>query len=87
MFEVFIHKKFAKKLKEIEKPFLERIANFLDTLKEEPVPWRKFDIKKIEGEKNTYRVRIGKYRLIYFVDKNNKMIHILKIETREKVYK
>ncbi|HEC88419.1 MAG TPA: hypothetical protein ENI52_03790 [Thermoplasmata archaeon] len=34
-----------------------------------------------------YRIRIGKYRLIYFVDKNNKMIHILKIETRQKAYR
>ena len=32
MFEIVVHKKFAKKLKEIEKPFLVKIANFIENL-------------------------------------------------------
>ena len=87
MFRVVFHRKSIKNLKEIEKAILNKIANFIETLKIDPIPWRNFDIKKIEGEKDTYRARIGKYRLIYFIDKDKKMIHILKVEKREKAYR
>ena len=87
MFEIVIHKKFSTKLKEMEKPVLYKIADLFENLRVNPIPWKKFDIKKIKGEENIYRVRIGKYRLIYFVDKSNKRIHVLKIETREKAYR
>ncbi len=66
---------------------MEKIANLFETLKTDAIPWKKYDIKKIEGEMDTYRVRIGVYRLIYFVDKDNKIIHALKIERREKAYR
>ncbi len=52
-----------------------------------PIPWKESDIKKLEGEKNLYRVRIGNYRIFYFIDKQNKIIKVLDIETREKAYK
>ena len=87
MYEIVIHKKFIRKLREMERPSLDKIANLMEILKTDPIPWKNFDIRKIQGEKDMYRVRIGKYRLIYFVDKNTKMIHILKIETREKAYR
>jgi len=87
MFEIVIHKKFAKKLEKMERTQLERIAILMEVLKGEPIPWKKFDIKKIEGMKNTYRVRIGKYRLVYFIDENARTIHILKIETRQRAYR
>jgi len=87
MFKVLIHKKSIKRLKEMEKSSLKKIANLIEMLEVNPIPWKYFDVKKIEGEKDTYRVRIGKYRIIYFVDRNNKIIHVLKIEKRGKAYK
>jgi len=87
MFKIVIHKKSIKKLREMGKSSLKRMANLIEILETDPIPWKYFDVKKLEGEKDTYRVRIGKYRIIYFVDKNSKIIHILKIEKREKAYK
>jgi len=58
----------------------------LDILKTDPVPWREFDVKKIEGGENTYRIRVGDFRVVYFLDKANRTIHILKVERRGKVY-
>jgi len=87
MFEIVIHKKIARKFEEVEKGYIKKIENLFETLKTDAIPWRKYDVKKIEGEMDTYRIRIGVYRLIYFVDKGNKIIHILKIERRERAYR
>lgn len=51
MFDVVIHKKSIKKLKEMEKASLSKIADLIEILKIDPVPWKNFDVRKIEGEK------------------------------------
>ena len=45
------------------------------------------DIKKLQGEKYTqlYRLRVGKYRIIYHIEQDE--ILIAKIDTRGDVYK
>ncbi|RQD66792.1 MAG: type II toxin-antitoxin system RelE/ParE family toxin, partial [Tindallia sp. MSAO_Bac2] len=45
------------------------------------------DIKKLNGKKldNIYRLRIGKYRVVYQANEEN--ITIVKVDTRGDVYK
>lgn len=87
MYKIVVHKGIAKRLRAIAKAYLNKFALLLETLETNPLPWRDFDLKKIEGTENTYRVRIGDYRIVYFIEKEKETIHILKFETREKVYK
>ena len=42
-------------------------------------PWRKGTIR-VEGYENVRRKRIGRYRLLYAVDKHRKEILVVKIE-------
>jgi len=56
-------------------------------LENEPVPVEKYDIKKMRGILNTYRIRIGGWRIVYRVEFVEKKIIILKIEKRENVYR
>lgn len=46
-----------------------------------------FDIVKLKGksERNYYRLRKGKYRAIFYVEKSN--YYIIKIAKREEIYK
>lgn len=50
---------------------------------------RHFNSKKIAtDEKNIYRIRIGRYRIIYFIDDINKIINIFEVKLcRESTYK
>lgn len=41
-------------------------------MKIDPIPWKECDVKKIEGEENTYRIRVGDYRVIYSLEKENR---------------
>ena len=45
-----------------------------------------YDVKKLRGLKDTYRVRIGDLRLIYEVLWDAREIHILVLEGRESAY-
>jgi len=50
MFKVVVHKNVVKQLKNLKKSHLKKLADVLETLKTNPVPWKEFDVRKIEGE-------------------------------------
>jgi len=54
--------------------------------RENPVPAEYYDIKKLKGYRDTYRARIGDIRIIYEILWNQKKVHILTIEQRERAY-
>jgi len=70
-----------KYLQKLEKDVIRRIVKAIEKLPSEG------DINKLKGKKakNIYRLRIGKYRVIYFLGKE--IIKIIKIDTRGDVYK
>ena len=88
-FKILLHNHFIKKTKRLRlsQSYINKMESFLSILKSDPIPWKNFDIKKIEGSDNIYRVRIGIYRIFYSLDKNERIIKILDIETREKAYR
>ena len=86
-YKVLVHPKVSKEIKELPKAYRLKLSELVDTLSQNPIPFKKFDIRKLKGQKNRYRVRLGEFRLIYEVDKDEKLILILKIERRNRVYK
>ena len=62
------------------------IKNDLAKLEDYPVALRDMDVEKIKGAKDTFRLRVGKYRAIFHVDKTEKTIYVTHIEARKKVY-
>ena len=47
---------------------------------------RLFDVKKLVGIENTYRIRIGKLRIVYSIIWEDKVVLISRIRFRERVY-
>ena len=45
------------------------------------------DIKKLQGEEHKYRLRIGKYRLLYEIIDEQILIYAYKAQSRGDVYK
>ncbi len=82
MFRVKIHRKAFKFLEKLDPKSRERIFSAIDKLSDPfSLPY-----EKLKGEKNVYRIRVGDYRVIYLVDKQNKVVFILKIDKRERIY-
>ncbi|MBN3905062.1 MAG: type II toxin-antitoxin system RelE/ParE family toxin [Nostoc sp. NMS1] len=45
------------------------------------------DIKKLQGEENTYRIKVGDYRVIYDIFDDVLLVSVIDIGHRSKVYK
>ncbi len=88
MFEVFLSNIALKSLKKFDARTVQKSKKALIFLKSSPIPINEYGIKKIEGAEDTYRLRIGKYRIIYKIEWDRKEIYVLKIDIRnEKTYK
>ncbi|MEM3382668.1 MAG: type II toxin-antitoxin system RelE/ParE family toxin [Candidatus Bathyarchaeia archaeon] len=83
-FKVLLHKKADEFLKRISLEDKQRIVDKLRQL--EDFPAVKLEIVKIAGEANTFRLRVGKYRALFKVYEQEKIIVIAKIDTRKKIY-
>jgi len=84
MYDVILSKKAAKFISNLPSDYKDKIRTILSVLKENPYG---YPYKKIRGETSLYRIRVGKYRILYEVDKRNRRVIILKVDEREKVYR
>lgn len=88
MFEIFLSNAALKALKNLDNRIVQKAKKALLTLKSSPLPIKEYDIKKVEGIEDTYRLRIGNHRIIYKINWDVKEIYILKISKRdEKTYR
>ena len=55
-------------------------------LKQNPAPVPEYDVKKLRGLKDIYRLRIGDIRIEYEVDWEAKLISVLLVEFRQRAY-
>ena len=73
-----------REFKALERATQRRIATRIDALANNPFP---AGVKKLQGETDLYRIRIGDYRVLYRVDGKRVIIVILKIGHRRDVYR
>ena len=83
MYDVVFTRKAAKSVGELPKAHKEKLKNIIGGMKSNPFshPYR-----KIRGETNLYRIRLGAYRMLYEVNESLKRVIILKLDRRSKVY-
>ncbi len=86
-FEINIKEKSLKFISSLQKHDRERLKKAIFILKTDPIPVRYLDIAKLKGEKNKYRIRKGKFRIVYEVVWEQKLILIHRIDFRGDVYK
>lgn len=82
-FSVEFSKKAQKDLKNLDEIIANRCLAEIETLKENPFPR---DAIKVKGEDNVFRIRVGKYRILYEVYPETNLTLITKIDKRERVY-
>ena len=73
---------FSKKAEKYVASLPPRVAlNLLDRIQKIP----EGDIKPLSGRKGEYRLRVGKYRILFFI--RNENIFVVKVDTRGDIYK
>lgn len=62
----------------------ERIQLKIDDLAIEPRP---NGVKKLKGQENAYRIRVGEYRVIYNIFDNVLIVKVVEVGHRSEIYK
>jgi len=88
-YEVLIDERVEKDLEKVPKYVVEKFLRLLDEFEKNPVrPRSGFDVKPMEGyPDNSYRLRIGKYRVLYSVDNDSRKVRITSVQHRGDAYK
>lgn len=76
-----------KAIRDLPKSHQEQFDQLVDILKDDPIPFNKFDLVRIKGHNGIFRIRLGGFRLTYEIDECNLCIKLLKLEPRGKAYK
>jgi len=83
-YKVELKKSAEKALFKLPKPMIGKVINLLQELSIDPRP---NGCKKLTGANNTYRVRVGDYRILYSILDDILIIDVIKIGHRKEIYK
>jgi len=81
--KILITKKATKELDKIPDSLAKKIVDNILTLKTNPLP---LNSKKLQNH-DSFRLRIGSFRVIYSINKSKKEITVLRIADRKTIYR
>lgn len=74
----------AKSLMKLPRIEQRRIRSAIDKLATDPRP---HGVTKLSGTTDSYRIRVGNYRIVYTIDDGELVIVVIRIAHRKKVYR
>jgi len=83
-YRLLITRQVEKQLDALPQQVAGRVEQRIETLHADPRP---FGFKKLKGYTDTYRVRVGNYRIIYSIDDRSQTVTLLTIDNRKDVYR
>jgi len=86
-YQIVVSRRVYKFLDKLDEKLRQRIIEEVSSLENFPFFIKALDIAKLKGRKGYYRLRTGRIRTIFKVDKEAKKIFVLKIAYRKVVYK
>jgi mRNA interferase RelE/StbE len=85
MYTISIKPSALKELSKLPKATVKKTEKAIDALAENPRP---DGVKKLKGsEGDLYRIRVGDYRIIYYIEDEIKIVDIIKIGHRKDIYR
>ena len=73
----------GKELEALPNHLLSRIVRKIQTLSDNPRP---AGCKKLKGYKDTWRIRVGDWRVVYIIDDAVRVVSVTRIAHRREVY-
>ena len=83
MYSLEIKKKALKELKSLPRQYIIKIQNKIDGLLEEPRP---HGCVKLQNSSIAYRIRVGRYRILYNIYDDVLIVEVIKVAKRGSVY-
>jgi mRNA interferase RelE/StbE len=73
-----------RELRRLDRAVIARVHEAVGSLSPNPFP---HGVRKLQGSVNTYRIRVGDYRVIYQVSEDRLLIEIIRVRHRKDVYR
>ena len=83
MYSVVFSKSASKELADLSSQAVTRIIPAIKKLEENPRP---SGCKKLKGGQNTWRIRVGDYRVIYLIDDVVRIVDVRRVGHRKDIY-
>ena len=74
----------AKEFRALDGEVKRRIVTIIDKLIENPRPE---GVRKLHGQRNLYRIRVGSYRVVYEINDEGRLIRVTRIRHRREIYR
>ena len=88
MFEVMVDKRVERDLTGIPGHVKDCLLELIAHLRIDPYRKRPgVDIRKLRGRRDSYRLRIGDYRILYSVDKTDRIVRVTTVVPRKTAYR
>ena len=85
MYEIILHNRVVKFYNQLDDKNTARINRAIDVLLKKPASGK--NIKMLKGELNgKFRLRVGKYRIVYRIESDKNIVIIEDIEVRGDIY-
>jgi len=86
LYRVVLTKRAIKGLEKAPSHVRKRAVEAIDVLQQTFAPVKLFDVKKLKGMDDTFRIRLGDWRIIYELRRKESMIVVLDIASRGRIY-
>jgi mRNA interferase RelE/StbE len=74
----------AREIEDLPRSTAQRIYDRLGALAGEPRPR---GVRKLQGERDLWRIRAGDYRVVYSIDDRGRTIDVVRVRHRSKAYR
>lgn len=86
MFQLSLKRRAVRFLERADAKREAELMTLLAALKDNPVPVKAYDISKLEGYEDVYRVRLGNLRVVYRVVWRERLVSVIYIGPRGRAY-
>ena len=86
-YTVLAHRRVQKLLESQKDPALKlAVLDAMRKLQDYPLSLREMDTEKIKGLERAFRIRAGKFRIIFYVDVAERTVFVTHVEARKQAY-
>ncbi len=83
-YEVRVAKSADKQIQALPQEIRQAVEAAIRKLATNPFPQ---GCKKLQGERNRWRIRVGKYRVVYSVDTEKRIVRVERVRLRPEAYR
>ena len=84
LYKINLKQTAEKDLDKINEPYISSIISAIEQLSSNP---RNEKVKKLVGKENEYRLRKGNYRILFYINEDEKLVIIARVLHRKDAYR